>query len=89
MGLLDGKVALITGAARGIGKAIALKFASEGADIAFTDIQINDVAEETLAEIMNKFECKLWDYFSIICNFLSIATLGPIFPSPKSKSKIK
>ncbi|MBQ1936248.1 MAG: 3-oxoacyl-[Bacteroidales bacterium] len=48
MGLLDGKVALITGASRGIGKAIALKFASEGADIAFTDITINP---ETVAEI--------------------------------------
>ena len=51
MGLLDGKVALITGAARGIGKAVALKFASEGADIAFTDLAINDVAEQTVAEI--------------------------------------
>ena len=51
MGLLEGKVALITGAARGIGKAIALKYASEGADIAFTDLTINEVAEETVAEI--------------------------------------
>ncbi|MCR4824846.1 MAG: 3-oxoacyl-[acyl-carrier-protein] reductase [Bacteroidales bacterium] len=48
MGLLEGRVALITGASRGIGKAIALKFASEGADIAFTDIKIN---EDTVKEL--------------------------------------
>lgn len=48
MGLLEGKVALITGASRGIGKAVALAFAAEGADIAFTDLVVND---ETVAEL--------------------------------------
>ena len=42
MGLLTGKTALITGAARGIGKAIALKFAQEGANIAFTDLFVDE-----------------------------------------------
>ena len=51
MGLLEGKVALITGAARGIGKAIALKFASEGAQIAFTDLVINEAVEATVKEL--------------------------------------
>ncbi|MCH5182310.1 MAG: 3-oxoacyl-[acyl-carrier-protein] reductase [Prevotellaceae bacterium] len=49
--LLQGKTALITGAARGIGKAIALKFASEGADIAFTDLVIDENGEATKKEI--------------------------------------
>ena len=50
-GLLEGKTALITGAARGIGKAIALKFASEGANIAFTDLVIDENGQATENEI--------------------------------------
>lgn len=51
MKLLEGKVALITGAARGIGKAIAVKFAAEGADIAFTDLVIDETGLATESEI--------------------------------------
>ena len=54
MGLLTGKTALVTGAARGIGKAIALKFAEEGANIAFTDLVIDENGEATRAEIEAK-----------------------------------
>ena len=68
MGMLDGKVALITGAARGIGKAIALKFAAEGADVAFTDLIINEAAEETIAEI-SAFGHKVKGYASNAANF--------------------
>lgn len=68
MGLLDGKVALVTGAAKGIGKAIALKFASEGADIAFTDLVINEAAEETVAEL-EAFGHKVKAYASNAASF--------------------
>ena len=68
MGLLDGKVALVTGAARGIGKAIALKFASEGADVAFTDLVINEAAEETVKEI-EAFGHKVKAYASNAADF--------------------
>lgn len=51
MGLLTGKTAIVTGAARGIGKAIAMKFASEGANIAFTDLVIDENGKNTEAEI--------------------------------------
>lgn len=47
MKLLEGKTALITGAGRGIGKAIAIKFAEAGANIAFTDLSISDAAKDT------------------------------------------
>ena len=68
MGLLDGKVAVITGAARGIGKAIALKYASEDADVAFTDLVINEAAEETIKEI-EAFGHKCKGYASNAANF--------------------
>lgn len=45
MKLLEGKTALITGASRGIGREIALKFAKEGANIAFSDIKYDENAE--------------------------------------------
>ncbi|HJE88351.1 3-oxoacyl-[acyl-carrier-protein] reductase [Rikenella microfusus] len=51
MKLLEGKVAVITGAARGIGKAIALKFAQEGAAVAFTDLNEDDNFRNTEKEI--------------------------------------
>lgn len=51
MGLLSGKTALVTGATRGIGRAIALRFASEGADVAFTYRSQHEAAQTLVAEI--------------------------------------
>ena len=68
MGLLDNKVALITGAARGIGKAIALRFASEGADVAFTDLVIDEVALQTVSEL-EAFGHKVKAYASNAADF--------------------
>ena len=68
MGLLTGKTALITGAARGIGKAIALKFAQEGANIAFTDLVIDENGQATEAEIA-AFGVKCVGYASNAADF--------------------
>ena len=51
MGLLTGKTALVTGATRGIGKAIALRFAAEGADVAFTYRSQHEAAQALVAEL--------------------------------------
>ncbi len=51
MKLLDGKIAIITGASRGIGKSIALRFAQEGCNIAFTDLFEDENMKATEAEI--------------------------------------
>ena len=68
MKLLEGKTALITGAARGIGKAVALKFAAEGANIAFTDLTIDEIGKNTEKEI-EAFGVKVKGYASNAANF--------------------
>jgi 3-oxoacyl-[acyl-carrier protein] reductase len=49
--LLEGKVAVVTGAARGIGKAVALRLAQAGCSIAFTDLAYDDNAKQTETDI--------------------------------------
>lgn len=69
MKLLEGKTALITGAARGIGKALAVKFAQEGANIAFTDLVIDENGEETEKEIA-AYGVKVKGYASNAADFI-------------------
>ena len=66
--LLENKVALITGAARGIGKQIALAFAREGCNIAFTDLELNDLTIETSNEL-KALGVKVQAYASDASNF--------------------
>lgn len=54
MGLLTGKTALVTGATRGIGRAIALRFAEEGVDVAFTYRSQHEAAQSLVAELEEK-----------------------------------
>jgi 3-oxoacyl-[acyl-carrier protein] reductase len=68
MKLLEGKVAIVTGAARGIGKSIAIKLAEEGADIAFTDLVIDENASNTQKEI-ESLGVKVKAYASNAANF--------------------
>lgn len=68
MKLLEGKTALITGAARGIGKALAIKFAQEGANIAFTDLVIDENGKQTEEEIAS-YGVKAKGYAANAANF--------------------
>ncbi len=68
MKLLEGKTALITGAARGIGKALALRFAQEGANIAFTDLVIDENGRQTEEEIA-AYGVKVKGYASDASNY--------------------
>ena len=74
MKLLEGKTALITGAARGIGKALALRFAAEGANIAFTDLVIDENGKKTEEEIA-AFGVNVKGYASNAANFAETETV--------------
>lgn len=63
MDLLKGKVTVVTGAARGIGRMIALRFAQEGADVAFTDLS-RDENMETLEKELSDLGVKAKGYVS-------------------------
>jgi 3-oxoacyl-[acyl-carrier protein] reductase len=52
MKLLEGKTAIVTGGSRGIGKAIALKLATEGCNVAFTDLFCDDNMKNTENELL-------------------------------------
>jgi 3-oxoacyl-[acyl-carrier protein] reductase len=51
MKLLEGKTALVTGGSRGIGRTICLKFAEEGANVAFSDLMMDENVESLVKEI--------------------------------------
>jgi len=63
MGLLTGKVALITGGSRGIGESIVLQYAKEGADIAFTYVSSEEKAK-AVVNAAEKFGVKVMAYKS-------------------------
>ena len=69
MGLLTGKTALVTGASRGIGKAIALKFAAEGANVAFTYLSNSEYAKVTEEAIVAMGVVKIF-FVQFFCVFL-------------------
>ena len=68
MKLLEGKTTLITGASRGIGKAIAFKFAEEGSDIAITNVADDAEFQATLKEL-ERFGVKVKGYLSNAADF--------------------
>ena len=74
MKLLEGKVALVTGATRGIGRAIALKFAENGANVAFTYLSSAAAAETLVAEI-EALGCRAVAYASNAADFADAHTV--------------
>jgi 3-oxoacyl-[acyl-carrier protein] reductase len=74
MGILDDKVAIVTGAARGIGRAIALALADAGANIVITDIKIPDTVQTTVDRIQSRGR-KCMVYQSDVTNAVDVKSV--------------
>lgn len=82
---MNGKVALVTGGARGIGKAIAMKLASLGASVAVLDAGNLEITEQTAQEIRElgvkscAIKCDITDYNQVVEAVKQVkAELGPV-----------
>ncbi len=75
--MLKGKTAVITGGSRGIGKAVALKLASMGADVAVIYAGNDKAAEEICAECMEKYGVKARAYKCDVSDFSEVKDTVP------------
>lgn len=73
MKLLEGKTAVVTGASRGIGKALALKMAEHGANVAFSDLVYDDIAA-SVEKDLQALSVKAKAYASDASSFTSSET---------------